>query len=107
LDETFLTRPPDSFFKARDLYDTALYYGDLRLTLPEGAVFRYLLENVMYRPRDQARYGYVAEAALGTRMIAQVTCMGTTTTSTALRRLEARRMIRKYPAKGDGWQAGR
>lgn len=86
---------PDSFFKARNAYDTALFYGDLNLTANACAVFRYLLENVMYRPKEEADYGYVARAALGENVISKVTCMSGISVRRAIKDLEDRKMLRR------------
>lgn len=94
--EVFQTRPPDSFFKARDLYDAALYYGELNLTAIEQAVFRYLLENTMYRPRGAGQYGYVTGAALGVESIAKMNCMSVDSAKRGLRSLERRGMVKRH-----------
>jgi hypothetical protein len=94
MEETSPARPPESYFKARDLYDAALFYGDLRLTMAEGAVFRYLLENTWYQPGEDQRYGYVITNALGVESIAQMCCMSRATAERAMRGLRTRGMIR-------------
>jgi hypothetical protein len=101
-----LDEPPDSFFKARDLYDTALYYGDLRLTAHACSVFRYLLENVMYRPQEPKDYGFVSRPALGEHMIAKVTSMSPVSVGRALRELEGKGMLkRRHRPKATGGRA--
>lgn len=86
---------PDSFFKARDLFDTALYYGRLNLTLVETSVFRYLLENVMYKTPNPDRYGYVISAALGVDTVARMSGAKPTATKSALRSLETKGLIKR------------
>lgn len=94
--EASSTRPPENFFVARDIYDTALYYGRLNLSLTEGVMFRVLLENVMYRPKkDTKPYGYVSESALGVDTLARVCCMSYSTAKAALSSLERAGMIRR------------
>jgi hypothetical protein len=96
MEESAPARPPDNYFQARDTYDTALFYGDLTLTVYACSVFRYLLENVMYRPQNPKDYGYVNRPALGENLVAKVTCMSPTSAGRALRELESKRMIRRW-----------
>lgn len=90
-------RAPDSFFKAQEVFDTALYHGDLRLTPAECSVFRYLLINVWYRPSSLKDYGLVNRKAVeeGEKDIARMVCLGRSATGTALRGLESKGMIRR------------
>jgi hypothetical protein len=97
MDDLADSRRPDSFFKAQETFDTALYHGDLHLTAAECSVFRYLLINVWYRPANEADYGLVNRKAVeeGEKDIARMVCLGRSATGSALRGLEAKGMIRR------------
>jgi hypothetical protein len=91
------SRRPDSFFRAQETFDTALYHGDLHLTAAECSVFRYLLINVWYRPANDADYGLVNRRAIedGEKDIARMVCLGRSACGNALRGLEAKGMIQR------------
>jgi hypothetical protein len=87
-----LKRP--TFFRSRDRLDAALDAGELVLTGPQNAVFRYLLEHAVYDPRKHAEdYGRVVDSALGIEVIMGRTGLKRTATKGALTALEDAGMI--------------
>jgi hypothetical protein len=86
--EAIPSRRIKSLIQARDTLQAALRSGELALIGPKNAIFRHLLDNVWYQPRDPKNYGYVHESALGNETIALMAGCSEKTVQRALRELE-------------------